>query len=935
MTRTRELQLYLHTHWDREWYLPYETFRTQLVSVVRQVLDGLANDSLPNFLLDGQALALEDIIEVEPDLEKAVRREMKKGKLGAGPWYVLADQMLVSGESLVRNLKLGLEVTSSFGPPSMVGYCPDTFGHTQDLPMILNGFGIDNAVVWRGVPDHGNGSAFRWQGPDGSSVVAYHLTRGYYQPAFNNCRPAEEIAKDLGGWLKLDGLKLVPVGGDHLAPPANFKEALSKVEKELNQDGQEQLVLKPVPLSKFLEKLVENDGELQVIKGELRDNSSAKEFERAYLLQGVLSTRLYLKRNNRNQEHRITQIVEPLLAMLDLVGVKPYPHHELKHAWKLLLQNHPHDSICGCSVDEVHREMLTRTGRFHHVLDAVEKAAAAALAEKKTNAEKGRFALSQGFVADPAQSMDTLNVFNLSPVLMTEPIRFQWAAPLGEPAPDTVLQQVHRIGTSGLVVQLVSKNEQSVVFTTPGGEPCEKPVRLFDAWIWPGEVQSFGWKTLGWSDPFKEPKIETGDLEKPVIVSDGSINNGLLQVKIAPNDDVHVWVEGKDGGTRVYRLRHRIRDVADAGDTYNFDGVENDVPLRAELCSVEVGQRGPLCGSLTLTYEIAIPQCAAEIVSLTEHKERTQSQGVPSKAPVFERSGPLRKHVITTEVSLRRNLPIVFFETSWINHSADHRLEVVFDTEEEVTETISENHFSTVCRPVVQAGKEPVELATESPLTRYPCQRFFIASGQLFLNKGLPEYGTEETNVCLTILRAVSRLSRPRLRSRGGGAGPSLPTPEADCLGENTVSYGWAPVELLSATAESEFVDMDEMVAMAYELAEIYHGRSWAALGRAVLPAERRSLMSLDNDFLRLMAVNQNAGGDAIIRLLNVSAVRQEAKLTFSLKNASLKKCRLDETDIVEVPRIKTDNKEESVFDINCQPHELVTLKLLCRRRPS
>jgi mannosylglycerate hydrolase len=231
-----QLFLYVHTHWDREWYLPFESFRCQLPALLDKVLSGLDDGSLPNFYLDGQAAIITDALEIAPHLESRIKQQMAAGKLSAGPWYILADQMLVSGESLIRNLKLGLKTTSKFGPPAMIGYCPDTFGHSQDLPRILAGFGINNAIVWRGVGKVESNPVFWWQSPDGSRVLTYHLNRGYYQTQFHESKNTDDLSKSLKAWLNhspetnhlansycsfIDGA-LCPVGGDHIFPPKDF-----------------------------------------------------------------------------------------------------------------------------------------------------------------------------------------------------------------------------------------------------------------------------------------------------------------------------------------------------------------------------------------------------------------------------------------------------------------------------------------------------------------------------------------------------------------------------------------------------------------------------------------------------------------------------------------------------------------------------------------
>ena len=105
-----KLFIYLHTHWDREWYLPFESFRTRLVALVNDVCRDLESGALPSFYLDGQSSVLEDACQLNQALKPRITKLMRSGKLSAGPWYVLADQMLVSGESLIRNLKLGLSL---------------------------------------------------------------------------------------------------------------------------------------------------------------------------------------------------------------------------------------------------------------------------------------------------------------------------------------------------------------------------------------------------------------------------------------------------------------------------------------------------------------------------------------------------------------------------------------------------------------------------------------------------------------------------------------------------------------------------------------------------------------------------------------------------------------------------------------------------------
>src|SRR5579859_7319005 len=165
-----------HTHWDREWYLTFQQFRVRLVRTVDLVLDTLeADPSFAFFMLDGQTIVLEDYLEVRPEHRERLARLARAGRILVGPWYLQPDEFLVGAESLVRNLQIGRRMGAAFGGVMPVGYVPDTFGHIAQLPQILRGFGLDNAVFWRGVGPEVERGAFRWAAPDGSEVLAIWL----------------------------------------------------------------------------------------------------------------------------------------------------------------------------------------------------------------------------------------------------------------------------------------------------------------------------------------------------------------------------------------------------------------------------------------------------------------------------------------------------------------------------------------------------------------------------------------------------------------------------------------------------------------------------------------------------------------------------------------------------------------------------------------
>jgi len=357
-----------HTHWDREWYLPFEFFRLRLGSVVDGVLDTLERDpSFTSFTLDGQAIVLEDYVEVRPENARRLQALLDAGRLEAGPSYVLPDEILVGGESLVRNLLLGRRVCRRFGiEPSGAGYLPDSFGHPAQLPQILAGFGIRTFLFSRGLGDEVDdvGVVFRWRaGP--AEVVACQMLPHYDNFArLTWDHDAEERVRAI---VERFGEAVSGAGQDEIVL-ANGSDHLP-IEPELPQilGGLETTFGARFRIGRYDEHTPAPDG-LPAFEGELVGSRIQN------LLRGVNSARIYLKQANERAERRLLSI-ETAAALRTLREEVPDPAADLRLAWRDLLRNHPHDSICGCSCDEVHRDMLVRYEQLDRMLDYVEREA--------------------------------------------------------------------------------------------------------------------------------------------------------------------------------------------------------------------------------------------------------------------------------------------------------------------------------------------------------------------------------------------------------------------------------------------------------------------------------------------------------------------------------------------------------------------------------
>lgn len=358
-----------HTHWDREWYMPFEGFRLKLVDLIDHLIKIIEEYPDYVFHLDAQTIVLEDYLEIRPEMADTLKKYITNGNIMVGPWYLQNDFLLTSGESTIRNLLEGRRIARSFGHCDTVGYAPDQFGNISQLPQILRGFGIDNFVFGRGYNCYArreDGSAymlpdpleFQWEGPDGSRVLAVNL-RCWYNNA-QRIPPELELAKQMtdritaayNGIISTEYYLLMN-GVDHLEAQSDLLPIVKAYnEKYAGEDGVMQQYRLCDYIDKVKESLEKRHVTLTTWNGELRRSPTNS------LLTGTFSSRHYLKIANVKAQNTMEQLLEPLYSMLELAGCRGvYSWDHFRHGWKMLMKNHPHDSICGCSRDAVHDHM--------------------------------------------------------------------------------------------------------------------------------------------------------------------------------------------------------------------------------------------------------------------------------------------------------------------------------------------------------------------------------------------------------------------------------------------------------------------------------------------------------------------------------------------------------------------------------------------------
>ena len=797
-----DIHVVSHTHWDREWYLTHEQFRFRLVALIDRLLDLLdADPSYKHFHLDGQTIVLEDYLEIRPEQEPRLRRAIDEGRILVGPWYVMPDEFLVSGESLVRNLLRGHRISRQFGSPMPVGYLPDLFGHVGQMPQIWRQFGLDNTILWRGFG--GKDAEYWWDAPDGSRVLMMHLppegycnaTRIVFDPEAMMARAAEKVGYERA--RTRTGQALLMNGVDHVEPHTAIPLLIDRLSSVADQKATHSTLPAYVDA---VRRAVERDRPpLETVTGELRSGT-----DYANLLPGVLSARVYLKQQNAQVQTLLESYAEPLSVFASQLGAR-YPAGELRYAWKTLLQNHPHDSICGCSIDAVHEENMTRFARARQVGSAVADAALDAIADSVPAPPAG---VVRAVVVNPdaIERAQVVEAFVDLPIDSAEPWRSVDAQALDRPVvfwpieaaieevtgPDGERVEFQVLGEERLVNHVMSRYET----------PWALNVRRLHVLLWAQALPPCGYAAFDLrivtpaagaakaapSDPSRAASYSSAYGRRLVTAGERKAENERLRVSV--NDDGTFQVMDKASGV-AYSQVASLEDVGDVGDEYNYCPPAADgrvTNLDARVTGIARGAAGPLRASLRVDLELPLPAAA----SADRRRRADESVRVP----------------VTIEAVLDAGSPRVGFTVTVDNRASDHRLRVLFPCgAERVPTARADTAFDVVTRPARQ--EVPAAIKNESPVSSAPMISLVDAGddevGATVFGKGLMEYEIvgEPPAIALTLLRAVGDLSRNDLATRPSGhAGPPVATPAAQCIGRHVFEMAFEPRGYPPAAAE-------------------------------------------------------------------------------------------------------------------------------------
>ena len=796
MVSPTTVHLVPHTHWDREWYLPFQAFRMRLVGLLDELLDAMEADERLRFTLDGQLATVDDYLEIRPDAEPRIAALVRAGRLAVGPWLILMDEFLVSGETIVRNLELGSRRGAELGRVMAVGYLPDMFGHIAQMPQILRRAGIADAVVWRGVPRAIDRHAFTWRSPDGSAVRCEYLWGGYgnARDVFDDPqRVATKLETYVAGVAERfgDDDVLAMYGEDHSIPLQGYADLVDRFNLE-----QDRFRIEVATLGDYLAATGDRSVTERTWTGELRSGAHAN------LLMGVVSNHVDVRAAAATAERLLFRTAEPLAA---LHGAE-WPERYLELAARRIVENSAHDSICACSLDPVVAQVLVRFAEASQIAAGL---AAATLGSWATGLERGAWA-----------------VFNPSPTARADLIEIELAAdgPAAErPLVDATGRRVasqeigrsrrifdeREVATGDVETYLRRRIHGRELYTRQvngwslGGPDRrdltihvdrvpDPPILDVDGLVaeiaraattdpdqrWRLRVVESARRTvlarvqapalgLAAVGP-ATPVGSAADLAAidPVTATERTLDNGLLVVAIA--DDGTLTLTGR--ATLATGIG-RLVDGGDVGDTYNYAPPPVDVPVdRPSAVEIRPVEPGPLRAMIDVVRRYAWPiGLTADLA--TRHRETVAVE-------------------IVTRLELRAGEPFLRVSLAYDNRAVDHRLRFHLPLPRPTERSYAEGQFAVVERGLTAEGGHG-----EHPLPTQPADAFVAAGGIAVLPGHIVEYELVDQGRELTItaLRATGLISRDDHPYRDEPAGPVLATPGAQLLGQRSFAFAILP----------------------------------------------------------------------------------------------------------------------------------------------
>lgn len=862
-----------HSHWDREWYFTTSRSKIYLMHDLQKVLTQLEKDNnYDHFILDGQASLLEDYLNWRPQDKDRIKKLVQAGQLIIGPWYTQTDQLVISGESIVRNMLYGMQICKEFGEYMNVGYVPDSFGQAASMPQIYQQFGIEDTLFWRGVSDDEvKQTEFTWKGEDGSTVTAFQIPSGYY---IGGAIPEKKEA--LGEFLHQEPFKTTwsRSSTHHVYFPNGFDQApvrenLPELMEQMNELYQDDYELQVSTIEKYIAAIKEQQPELEEISGELINGKLMR------IHKTIFSSRSDLKALNTQIQHYLTNVMEPILTIALQLGFE-YPVETVKEIWKLMFENAAHDSIGSCVSDNTNEDVYMR---YKQARDIAMNLVELTMRQIATTMKQ------------PVDTPITFTLFNPYDHPRNEVIEAEVYLPQKEFAlVDTTGQPV-----SYTILDLLDQteyvlNQGNILDPT---KDYYRPTKVYKAKIAvaASQIPSLGYTQL-------KVDLTGNNYQSFERTTNRTIENEHYQITVNANGSFDIF----DKTAQVlYKEQGIIEENGDNGDSFNYSPPEEDWVIRSTDFepTIEVHE-STLLKTIKSSFVLEVPANLAE----------RAAQKATTQLP------------ISLELTLKKNAPVIDFTLQADNQNVDsHRVCVLFDTQIPSKFSTADQQFGTLQRPVffekeMALWEDHKEQWNEQPIAIETCQTFVSLfndqRGAAILPKGVREYeivGENYDTIRLTIFRTYGFMGKENLMYRPGRASGEIVIATLAAQLHKRLEFSFSAYYFAGSFNMADVANVAKQVVtpiQLYQWAEFLNSRLNFTLGDEprTLPTSY-NLVEIEGDLTLSVVKKAETRKGYIIRLYN-GHLKQEGQATIHFK-----------TEVKKVEQVNL--KEEALAELQLQ----------------
>lgn len=891
----RKVHVVPHSHWDREWYFTTSRSKVYLMKDLKDVLDTLeSNPDFKYFMVDAQGSLLDDYIKWMPQDKDRITKLVKEKKLVIGPWYTQTDQLVISGESIVRNMYYGMKRCETFGGYMNVGYVPDSFGQSGNMPQIYKEFGIDDTLFWRGVSDDMvNHTDYNWRGDDGSVVFTTQIPFGYYiggnipeDPKQSEEFWQKECFEKAGGRSATKHIYF-PNGFDQAPIRTNLPEII----KERNEkDPENEYVISCI--EDYIKDVKSENPELEEVSGEL---VIAKHMR---IHKSIFSSRSDLKVMNTQIQNYVTNVMEPLLTLSYNLG-NDYPHEAVGEIWKLLFENAAHDSIGSCISDTANEDVYVRYKQARDIAVNLVELHSRLIATSVKNDAEMTFTLINTL---PQKRNDTVVVKTYIPggnfaILDEKGNKVDYTVIESRDLTDYVLSQTIKLDPSRKFYVPSKVLEATIAIKT-------------------NDVPAFG---------YVQYTLDTKGNSAKNLEKKNTLENEFYAINV--EEDGSLTITDKENNV-TYKNQGVLVENGDDGDSFNYSPPRKDLEVFSNKseCSVEVSG-SDIYDQAVIKFNMVVPK------DLEERAEGKVSVNLP----------------ITMTVALRKDSKVIDFNVHVDNKGLSHRLCVLFDSQIVSSFNYADEQFGSIKRPNYYEKEMKLYMASaenktekkagvqelanwandqstwqEPPISIEPTQSYVSLTdgkqGIAVIPQGVREYEVlDDHMIRLTLFRTYGFMGKENLIYRPGRASGEriIETPAAQLLKEMDFAFGFTTYasDINEANIDTLAKAYNTNIEV-YTYAEFLNGRLIFSQREIEGTKEsRHSLFETENKLVVSAIKKAEDNEGYIIRLFNGKNHENTSdtiKFNFDVKEAYYTNLREEKTEDIKVENNTINVKELS-----------------------